>query len=232
MGANLGGSAGKQIGQTNTTGTNSSTSSGENESNSETESTGTAESDTNTQSDSNSHSDGENYSESQSSGDSDTENKNSGWNAILYNRGSSEGTTHSENTSYSEGTNTVDTQSHTDSQAHTQTQSQNHSNTFQKGKQITDTIGKMASKANSVTNSLGINFGVNFARSSNVSVFLGKNDSLTQTFTNHSVKNTLELIEQQIKRIEASTALGMWDFSICGFRTRITNRIFIIYSIF
>ena len=99
MGANLGGSAGKQIGQTNTTGTNSSTSSGENESNSETESTGTAESDTNTQSDSNSHSDGENYSESQSSGDSDTENKNSGWNAILYNRGSSEGTTHSENTS-------------------------------------------------------------------------------------------------------------------------------------
>ena len=213
MGANLGGSAGKQIGQTNTTGTNSSTSSGENESNSETESTGTAESDTNTQSDSNSHSDGENYSESQSSGDSDTENKNSGWNAILYNRGSSEGTTHSENTSYSEGTNTVDTQSHTDSQAHTQTQSQNHSNTFQKGKQITDTIGKMASKANSVTNSLGINFGVNFARSSNVSVFLGKNDSLTQTFTNHSVKNTLELIEQQIKRIEASTALGMWDFS-------------------
>lgn len=213
MGANLGGSAGKQIGQTNTTGTNSSTSSGENESNSETESTGTAESDTNTQSDSNSHSDGENYSESQSSGDSDTENKNSGWNAILYNRGSSEGTTHSENTSYSEGTNTVDTQSHTDSQAHTQTQSQNHSNTFQKGKQITDTIGKMASKANSVTNSLGVNFGVNFARSSNVSVFLGKNDSLTQTFTNHSVKNTLELIEQQIKRIEASTALGMWDFS-------------------
>ena len=213
MGANLGGSAGKQIGQTNTTGTNSSTSSGENESNSETESTGTAESDTNTQSDSNSHSDGENYSESQSSGDSDTENKNSGWNAILYNWGNSEGTTHSENTSYSEGTNTVDTQSHTDSQAHTQTQSQNHSNTFQKGKQITDTIGKMASKANSVTNSLGINFGVNFARSSNVSVFLGKNDSLTQTFTNHSVKNTLELIEQQIKRIEASTALGMWDFS-------------------
>lgn len=213
MGANLGGSAGKQIGQTNTTGTNSSTSSGENESNSETESTGTAESDTNTQSDSNSHSDGENYSESQSSGDSDTENKNSGWNAILYNRGSSKGTTHSENTSYSEGTNTVDTQSHTDSQAHTQTQSQNHSNTFQKGKQITDTIGKMASKANSVTNSLGVNFGVNFARSSNVSVFLGKNDSLTQTFTNHSVKNTLELIEQQIKRIEASTALGMWDFS-------------------
>lgn len=57
MGANLGGSAGKQIGQTNTTGTNSSTSSGENESNSETDSSGTAESDTNTLSDSTSHSD-------------------------------------------------------------------------------------------------------------------------------------------------------------------------------
>ncbi len=213
MGANLGGSAGKQIGQTNTTGTNSSTSSGENESNSETESAGTSESDTNTQSDGNSHSDGESYSKGQSSGDSDTENKNSGWNAIVYNWGSSTGTTHSESTSNTEGTNSVDTQSHTDSQGHTQTQSKNHSNTFQKGKQITDTIGKMATKANSVTNSLGVNFGVNFARSSNVSVFLGKNDSLTQTFTNHSVKNTLELIEQQIKRIEAGTALGMWDFS-------------------
>ena len=213
MGANLGGSAGKQIGQTNTTGTNSSTSSGENESNSETDSSGTAESDTNTLSDSTSHSDGENSSDTQSSGDSVTENENHGGNAIVYNWGGSKGNTHSENTTHSDGTNTVDTQSHTDSQAHTQTQSQNHSNTFQKGKQITDTIGKMASKANSVTNSLGINFGVNFARSSNVSVFLGKNDSLTQTFTNHSVKNTLELIEQQIKRIEASTALGMWDFS-------------------
>lgn len=213
MGANLGGSAGKQVGQTNTTGTNSSKALGENESNSETNSTGTAESDTNTFSDSNSHSDGESYSEGQSSGDSNTENKNSGWNAILYNQSNSEGTTHSENTTYTEGTNTVDTQSHTDSQGHTQTQSQNHSNTFQKGKQITDTIGKMASKANSVTNSLGINFGVNFSRSSNVTVFLGKNDSLTQTFTNHSVKNTLELLEQQIKRIEAGSALGMWDFS-------------------
>ena len=86
MGANLGGSAGKQVGQTNTAGTNSSKALGENECNSETNSTGTAESDTNTSSDSNSHSDGESYSEGQSSGDSNTENKNSGWNAILYNQ--------------------------------------------------------------------------------------------------------------------------------------------------
>ena len=62
-------------------------------------------------------------------------------------------------------------------------------------KEIVNILSKFDNLSNSVTNSLGINFGVNFARSSNVSVFLGKNDSLTQTFTNHSVKNTLELIE-------------------------------------
>ena len=58
-----------------------------------------------------------------------------------------------------------------------------------------------------------MNFGVNFSRSSNVTVLMGKNDALTQNFINYDVKNTLELIEKQIKRVEQSTALGMWDFS-------------------
>lgn len=60
---------------------------------------------------------------------------------------------------------------------------------------------------------LGVNFGVNFSRSSDVSVAIGKNEGLTQTFTNYGIKYTLELIEKQLKRLEESSALGMWDFS-------------------
>lgn len=60
---------------------------------------------------------------------------------------------------------------------------------------------------------LGVNFGVSFSRSSDVSVTLGKNEGLTQTFSNYGIKYTLEMIEKQIKRLEESSALGMWDFS-------------------
>lgn len=59
----------------------------------------------------------------------------------------------------------------------------------------------------------GINFGVSFSRSSNISVSVGKNENLTQTFTNYGVKHTLDLIEMQLKRIEESSALGMWEFA-------------------
>lgn len=42
---------------------------------------------------------------------------------------------------------------------------------------------------------------------------IGKNEGLTQTFTNYGIKYTLDMIEKQIKRLEESSALGMWDFS-------------------
>lgn len=57
------------------------------------------------------------------------------------------------------------------------------------------------------------NFGVSFSRASNVSVQLGKNEGLTQTYKNYGVKHSLEIIDSQIKRVEESSALGMWDFS-------------------
>ena len=60
---------------------------------------------------------------------------------------------------------------------------------------------------------MGGNFGANFARSSNVSATIGKNEGIQQTFTNFSIKHTLEILEMQMKRLEQSTALGMWDFS-------------------
>ena len=57
------------------------------------------------------------------------------------------------------------------------------------------------------------NFGVSFSRTSNVTAQVGKNESLTQSFTNYGVKHTLEIIEEQLKRIEESSALGMWEFA-------------------
>ena len=42
---------------------------------------------------------------------------------------------------------------------------------------------------------------------------IGKNEGITQTFTNFNIKHALELLENQMKRMEQSTALGMWDFA-------------------
>ena len=92
---------------------------------------------------------------------------------------------------------------------------------------VSETIGRAISKTlgravtNSVTNTRGIykgvnmggNFGANFARSSNVSATVGMNEGIHQTFTNFSIKHTLEILEEQMKRLEQSTALGMWDFA-------------------
>lgn len=61
--------------------------------------------------------------------------------------------------------------------------------------------------------SIGANFGVNFSRASSVTVQVGKNEGITQTYTNFGVKHTLEIIEQQIKRLDQSSALGMWEFA-------------------
>lgn len=105
------------------------------------------------------------------------------------------------------------TQTATQGLSHAETAAKGLADTVTKGKSITDTIGRMASNAHSIATNIGMNFGVNFSRSSNVTVLMGKNDALTQNFVNYDVKNTLELIEKQIKRVEQSTALGMWDFS-------------------
>lgn len=70
---------------------------------------------------------------------------------------------------------------------------------------------------NTTTNTNGYqastNFGVSFSRSSSVTAQLGMNDGITQTYTNYGVQHTLEIIESQLKRLEESSALGMWEFS-------------------
>ena len=68
-------------------------------------------------------------------------------------------------------------------------------------------------KAATTTISPSLNFGVDFSRTSNTSTQVGINDGITQTYTNYGVKHTLEIIESQLKRIEESSALGMWEFA-------------------
>lgn len=95
------------------------------------------------------------------------------------------------------------------------------SNTVAKttGTAVANTLGKAVTKAMATTSgiakstSLGANFGANFARSSTVTAMVGKNEGITQSFTNFNIKHALELLETQMKRLEQSTALGMWDFA-------------------
>ncbi len=87
------------------------------------------------------------------------------------------------------------------------------------GKSVANTLGKAVTKGLATTSgiakstSLGANFGANFARSSTVTATIGKNEGLTRTFKNYNIKHALELLEMQMKRLEQSTALGMWDFA-------------------
>lgn len=87
------------------------------------------------------------------------------------------------------------------------------------GKSLVNTLGKAVTKTAAVTNgvfkatNLGVNFGANFARSSSVTATIGKDEGITQNFTNYNIKHSLELLEEQMKRYEESSALGMWDFA-------------------
>ena len=87
------------------------------------------------------------------------------------------------------------------------------------GTAVANTLGKAVTKAMATTSavtkgtSLGANFGANFARSSTVTAMIGKNEGITQTFTNFNIKHALDLLENQMERLEQSTALGMWDFA-------------------
>ena len=74
-------------------------------------------------------------------------------------------------------------------------------------------MGVGVSESVSSGTNFGANFGVNFSRSSSVTVTLGKNEGITQSFTNYGVKHTLEVIEKQLKRMDESSALGMWEFA-------------------
>ncbi len=89
------------------------------------------------------------------------------------------------------------------------------------GKNNSHTYGHGTTNTEGTSNSTGIsagynasaNFGVSFSRSSSVTANIGKNENISQTYTNYGVKHTLEIIDAQLKRIEESSALGMWEFA-------------------
>ena len=245
FGANLGGSAGRQIGDTTTAGTNSSRGTTASDSTAHTDSSTDSTTDGTNSSTSSGTSDTTNQSTSQgtstntstanmtgeNSSVTDTDSATGNVNITPFGIGASgstsnstanqTGTSSSTTNTTGSGTSTTNTsgsghtitQTATQGLSHAETAAKGLADTVTKGKSITDTIGRMASTAHSVATNIGMNFGVNFSRSSNVTVLMGKNDALTQNFINYDVKNTLELIEKQIKRVEQSTALGMWDFS-------------------
>ncbi len=59
----------------------------------------------------------------------------------------------------------------------------------------------------------GVNFGTNFGKTANCNVTVGNNRGETKTCTNYLVKHSLDLIEEQVKRLEQCSALGMWKFA-------------------
>ncbi|MDD7515940.1 helicase HerA domain-containing protein [Ruminococcus flavefaciens] len=245
FGANLGGSAGRQIGDTTTAGTNSSRGTTASDSTAHTDSSTDSTTDGTNSTTSSGTSDSTNQSTSQgtstntstanmtgeNSSVTDTDSATGNVNITPFGIGASgstsnstasqTGTSSSTTNTTGSGTSTTNTsgsghtitQTATQGMSHAETAAKGLADTVTKGKSITDTIGRMASNAHSIATNIGMNFGVNFSRSSNVTVLMGKNDALTQNFVNYDVKNTLELIEKQIKRVEQSTALGMWDFS-------------------
>ncbi len=87
------------------------------------------------------------------------------------------------------------------------------------GRAISNTLGRAVTQSVAKTagtyggTNFGVNFGANFARSSSVTATIGKNEGITQSYTNYTIKHALELLENQMKRFEQSTALGMWDFA-------------------
>lgn len=60
---------------------------------------------------------------------------------------------------------------------------------------------------------MGANFGANFSRASTVTAIIGKNEGITQSFENYNIKHALQILEKQMKRLDQSSALGMWDFA-------------------
>lgn len=80
-------------------------------------------------------------------------------------------------------------------------------------KSETKSASVSSSKTDTTGTNQGINFGVNFTRSSGITRQLGQSETTTLTFTNYAVKHTLELLEEQMQRLEQCAALGMWDFA-------------------
>jgi len=241
VGVNVGASAGVQNGQSSSITDSIADSTNESTTETESQSDSLSSSEATANSESNAHTVGTNSSNTSTSGTSSnqggsstsTSTKSSGTNisggasAIFVNAqtGTNESVSDAiaTTTNYSQGTSSSiaetlgKTASDTITKGVTNTVSKTVAQTT--GTAVANTLGKAVTKAMATTSGIskavnfGANFGANFARSSTVTAMIGKNEGITQNFTNFNIKHALELLESQMKRLEQSTALGMWDFA-------------------
>lgn len=222
IGVNVGASAGVQNGTnqalTDSDGTTESTSRTDTDSTNQTVTN--TEGDTNTISNGNTVTDGISHSDGTNQGSSDTLGGYFGGHAGLgLSAGINGGINY--NHGWNRGTSTVDGTSQSVAKSVTESVAKNTSKSLSNsvGHAVANTLGKAVTKTASITHGVfkatnfGLNFGANFARSSSVTATIGKNEGITQNFTNYNVKHALELLEDQMKRYEESSALGMWDFA-------------------
>lgn len=236
VGVNIGASAGVQNGTNTTITENASETENQSQTLSENESQTNTKGTSETDSLSNSHTDGTNssdtvtdsstHTEGTSKTSTDTEGSsetaggsfiasyNQGWNRSTAEAiGESASDAVTKGTSKTTGTTVADTI--------TKSLARTASETIAKttGSSIANTLGKAVTKGVSTAAgaskalNFGANFGANFARSSTVTAMIGQSESITQSFTNFNIKHALELLEAQMKRLDQSTALGMWDFA-------------------
>ena len=180
----------------------------------------------NTTNESTTHTDGTNSTHTDTSGSSDSAGGHAGFEAFTganYNHTWNEGVSDATGTSASDAV--MKGNATTLGKSASDTITKGITNTITKtvaqttGTAVANTLGKAVTKAMATTSavtkgtSLGANFGANFARSSTVTAMIGKNEGITQTFTNFNIKHALDLLENQMERLEQSTALGMWDFA-------------------
>lgn len=180
----------------------------------------------NTTNESTTHTDGINSTHTDTSGSSDSAGGHAGFEAFAganYNHTWNEGVSDATGTSASDAV--MKGNAKTLGKSASDTITKGITNTITKtvaqttGTAVANTLGKAVTKAMATTSavtkgtSLGANFGANFARSSTVTAMIGKNEGITQTFTNFNIKHALDLLENQMERLEQSTALGMWDFA-------------------
>ena len=228
VGVNIGTSAGVQNGQSSGQSVTDGTTDNQSYSHTENESNAISQGTSRSENQSQSHSEGTSESIAESKGTSDTVGVNAG-----VNFGSNVGVNAGVKASVEKGINFGGSYNHGWSKSTTNTLGKTAQDTLTKG--LTNTISNTVTKTTgsavantlgkAITNSLsktasvmqstnlGVNFGTNFARSSSISANIGKNEGITQTFTNYHIKHALELLENQMKRLEQSTALGMWDFA-------------------
>lgn len=221
VGVNVGASAGIQQGVNNSLSEQSSKQTSENEQSSSSESNSIANSESNSHSTSESKGSSENYQTSSGRSTSHTEGSSDAAGGTVdigifngnYNHTWSDSDTFGDSYSESISKGITDSTSSTSGKTIGETVSNSVSKT------LSSTLGKAFSKGLTTTKgifkgtNLGLNFGANFARSSSVTATIGKSESIVQTYNNYSIKHALELLENQMKRYDKSSALGMWDFA-------------------